>query len=92
MSNPLDGRITMDSYDGLLSTTQLGVESMIDGSISERQTDIILKAVSTARGVLEVKRKSASSSDKNPVTRKEIELDSSGPFGVFGVVAGGKNE
>ena len=65
MSNPLDGRLSMDTFDGLLNTTQAAVEAMCNGSLSPRETD------------------------KNPVAAPSVKLDSSGPFGVFGVVNGG---
>ena len=32
MSNPLDGRLSMDTFDGLLNTTQAAVEAMCSGS------------------------------------------------------------
>jgi len=87
MSNPLDGRITMDSFDGLLNTTQAAVEAMCSGSITPREADVLLKAVTTARGVIEAKKKLAPSSKKNPVAATNVtELTSNGPFGVFGVV------
>lgn len=89
-ANPLDGRITMDSFDGLLNTTQAAVEAMCNGGLSARETDIILKAVTTARGVIEAKKKAEPSNTKNPVAGPSTSsLDSSGPFGIFGVVNGG---
>lgn len=89
MSNPLDGRLSMDTFDGLLNTTQAAVEAMCSGSLSPRETDILLKAVTTARGVIEAKQKAMPSEVKNPVAAPSVKLDSSGPFGVFGVVNGG---
>mgnify|MGYP003143739827 FL=1 len=88
MSNPLDGRLSMDTFDGLLNTTQAAVEAMCNGDLSPRETDILLKAVTTARGVIEAKKKTMPSEAKNPVAAP-AKLDSSGPFGVFGVVQGG---
>lgn len=84
----LDSRFSMRSFDGLLATTEMAVEKMIDGDISAREADIVLKAVSTARAVLEAKKKQAPSSVKNPVAglQKDMSVGPSGPFGVFSVV------
>tara|TARA_R110002020_G_scaffold170218_3_gene359611 strand:- start:125 stop:376 length:252 start_codon:yes stop_codon:yes gene_type:complete len=79
-----DDRFSMNTFDGLLGTTEAVVEKMIDGDISPREADIVLKAVSTARAVLEAKNKAAPSAKKNPETAPSIShVSESGPFGLF---------
>ena len=57
---------------------------MIDGDISPREADIVLKAVSTARAVLEAKHKAAPSRQKNPeVAPSVLQVSETGPFGIF---------
>ena len=41
-----DDRFSMNTFDGLLGTTEDVVEKMINGDISPREADIVLKAVS----------------------------------------------
>jgi|6_EtaG_2_1085325.scaffolds.fasta_scaffold32494_2 hypothetical protein len=79
-----DNRFSMNTFDGLLGTTEDVVEKMIDGDISPREADIVLKAVSTARAVLEAKNKAAPSKQKNPEIAPSVSLvTETGPFGIF---------
>ena len=79
-----DGRFSMNSFDGLLGTTEDVVEKMIEKEISPREADIVLKAVSTARAVLEAKHKAAPSKKKNPEVAPSIsQVSETGPFGIF---------
>ena len=87
----LDGRFSLDSYDGILGSLRIVAEGISNETLKKDKADLLLKVLGSARLTITEKRKTSALSNKaidsDPINESALSLNSSGPFAVYSATA-----